>query len=233
MNIYPPISVKFWGMEFQYGTIFMTWVAMTVLVVLFYLGSRKLKMVPGRAQALLELIVEAFQGLCENAMGAERGRKYVPYVGTMFLFIWTCNMMGLVPFRGLHVGNFHLPAFQEPTRNIATPVAMGLVMFLVAHASGIRAKGLWKYIKSYFEPIFIMAPLNIVSKFASLISISMRLFGNIFGGSVILLLVSGFVAYILLPVGLNFFFGIFVGTVQAFVFAVLTLTYTAVEMEEE
>jgi len=231
MDVYPSMPVKFWGLAFQYSTIFMTLVVMVMLTVVFYLGSRRLRMVPGRGQALLEIIVETFRGLCEQTMGA-RGRRYVPFIGTMFLFLWSCNMMGLVPFPGLRLGGLRIPEFEEPTRNIATPAAMGLLMFLVAHGSGIRVKGAWGYLKGYFQPIFIMAPLNLVGKFAALISISVRLFGNIFGGSVILLLISGYAAYILVPVGLKFFFGIFVGSVQAFVFTMLTLTYIAVEVGE-
>lgn len=232
MEVYPSLPLKFWGLAFQYSTIFMTLIVMLALTAAFYLGSRNLKLVPGRAQALLEIIVETFRSLCEQTMGA-RGRKYVPFIGTMFLFLWSCNMIGLIPFPGLRVAGFRIPAFEEPTRNIATPAAMGVLMFVVAHGSGIRVKGLGGYLKSYFQPIFIMAPLNLVGKLAALVSISVRLFGNIFGGAVILLLISGFAAYILVPVGLKFFFGVFVGSVQAFVFTMLTLTYIAVEVAEE
>ena len=103
--------------------------------------------------------------------------------------------------------------------------------FVIAHHAGIKAKGLKRYLKEYCEPIFFMAPLNVIGEFAKIISISFRLFGNIMGGAIIILVVSYLTYSIFIPPFLYFFFGCFVGTVQAFVFTMLTIVYISVQVK--
>ncbi|MCK5734428.1 MAG: F0F1 ATP synthase subunit A, partial [Candidatus Latescibacteria bacterium] len=98
--------------------------------------------------------------------------------------------------------------------------------------SAIRAKGLKKYVKGYAEPFVVLFPLNVVGEMAKGVSLAFRLFGNVLGGAIIIVVISSLVRYILLPVGLSLFFGIFVGTIQAFVFAMLSLTYIAVAVND-
>ena len=139
---------------------------------------------------------------------------------------------------GVHDPGFDLPAFEEPTSDYNVPLALAL-LFVVAigHGAHIRKHGIGGYIKSYFDPGgvmgLIMFPLNVVGKIAEVVSISFRLFGNIFGGVVILVVVSGLLHHIVLPVGLMAFFGVFVGTVQAFVFTMLALTYISLGVAED
>ena len=102
--------------------------------------------------------------------------------------------------------------------------------FFIAHYAGIKSKGIGAYLKEYCEPIFLMAPLNVIGELAKVISISFRLFGNIMGGSIIILVVSYLTYSILLPPFLNFFFVIFIGAIQAFVFTMLTLVYISVQV---
>ncbi|MFP4226315.1 MAG: F0F1 ATP synthase subunit A, partial [Desulfobacterales bacterium] len=102
--------------------------------------------------------------------------------------------------------------------------------FIIAHYSGIREKGFKTYIKSYFEPIFFMMPLNLIGELAKVVSISLRLFGNIMGGSIIILVVSYLTLSLVLPPFLIAFFVIFIGAIQAFVFTMLTLVYIAVQV---
>jgi F-type H+-transporting ATPase subunit a len=129
-----------------------------------------------------------------------------------------CNWIGLIP---------HL---HEPTNDLNTPLSLGLMGFVIAHYAGIRAKGFKTYLKDYFEPIFFMAPLNIIGELSKVISISFRLFGNIMGGTIIILVVSHLVFSLVLPPFLNAFFVIFIGAIQAFVFTMLTLVYIAVQV---
>ena len=102
---------------------------------------------------------------------------------------------------------------------------------MVAHYVGIREKGFKAYIKSYFEPVFFLMPLNVIGELAKIVSISFRLFGNIMGGAIIILVVSYLTFSILLPPFLNVFFGLFVGTIQAFVFTMLTVVYISVQLK--
>jgi F-type H+-transporting ATPase subunit a len=103
--------------------------------------------------------------------------------------------------------------------------------FVLAHHAAIKSKGFKAYIKEYFQPIFFMMPLNVIGELAKIISISFRLFGNIMGGSIIILVVSYLCYSIILPPFLNAFFGLFVGTIQAFVFTMLTVVYISVQVK--
>jgi len=236
-----PWFPSFRFLDFQgvnFNTFVMSLVVCGILVLVAWLCTRRLRMVPCRGQAILEVVVEAFDRLVRQAIGPRLGRKMLPYIGTLFLFIWVSNMIGLVPleippFSLGNLGYFPGLSFEEPTKDLNVPLGLGLLAFVVANVLEMRVKGLWGYLKEYFSPIFIMLPLNVVGKVAQLVSHSFRLFGNIFGGFVIFGLVSWLALSVVLPVGLSLFFGLFVGTVQAFVFAMLALTYAAVGVAED
>ncbi|MBW1840886.1 MAG: F0F1 ATP synthase subunit A, partial [Deltaproteobacteria bacterium] len=120
---------------------------------------------------------------------------------------------------------------EEPTKDLNTPLSLGLMGFCIAHYAGIKSKGFKQYLKEYCEPIFFMAPLNIIGEFAKIISISFRLFGNIMGGSIIIVVVSYLTYSLVIPPFLYAFFSLFVGTVQAFVFTMLTIVYISVQVK--
>ncbi|MBU4002685.1 MAG: F0F1 ATP synthase subunit A, partial [Proteobacteria bacterium] len=144
---------------------------------------------------------------------------YAPMICALFMFLLLSNWLGLIP----HLG--------EPTKDLNTPLSMGLLGFIVAHYVGIKERGFKAYLSAYFEPFFFMLPLNIIDVLSKVISISFRLFGNIMGGSIIILVVSHLTYSIVLPPLLNIFFGIFVGTIQAFVFTMLTVTYISLQVK--
>jgi len=233
VDVLPNLPLTVGPFTFSYDAVFMSFFVTGLVAFLCWLGTRKLREVPGRWQAALELLVEAFDGLVSQSVGSKHARIYVPMIGTLFLFVWTCNMIGLLPIPSLESLGIPIPAFEEPTGNFQVPIALGLLVALLVHTSEIKIKGLLAYIKGYFSPIPILFPLNFVGKISEIISISFRLFGNIFGGKIIILVVSSLVFYCLVPVGLNLFFGIFVGSVQAFVFTMLALTYTSIGIAEE
>ena len=233
MDVLPDLPLTIGPIKFSYGVIFMSLLVVGLAALLCWLGTRKLKEVPGRWQAALELFAEAFDGLVKQSLGESRGRAYLPLIGTLFIFVWFSNLIGLIPIPSFEALGVPIPAFEEPTGNFQIPIALGLLVALLVHASEIRIKGLWRYIKGYFEPIWILFPLNVVGKIAEIISISFRLFGNIFGGKIIIVVVSSLVLYFLLPIGLSLFFGVFIGSVQAFVFTMLALTYTAIGITED
>ena len=103
--------------------------------------------------------------------------------------------------------------------------------FLIAHYAGIKTKGFKQYLKEYCEPIFFMAPLNVIGELAKVVSISFRLYGNIMGGAIIILVVSHLVYSLVFPPFLVLFFGLFVGSIQAFVFTMLTLVYISLQVK--
>lgn len=123
---------------------------------------------------------------------------------------------------------FKVPPFSEPTKYLATDLGLALIVAFVVHGAAIKEKGIIGYLKSYADPIWVFYPLNVISEMAKVVSHSFRLFGNILGGSIIFIIVSKLIMHIILPVGLSIFFGLFVGAIQAFVFAMLAVTYIAV-----
>jgi F-type H+-transporting ATPase subunit a len=175
-------------------------------------------MVPQSMQVFGELFVTNLYKLTEDALDKEMAKKYGPLICALFLFLLVSNWLGIVP---------HL---DEPTKDLNTPLSLGVMGFVIAHVAGIRKKGFKNYASEYFQPIFFMAPLNIIGELAKIVSISFRLFGNIMGGSIIILVVSYLTWSILLPPFLYAFFGMFVGTIQAFVFTMLTVVYISVQV---
>ena len=213
------LIIPFMGREiiFNIEVMLMTWLVITVLLVFGFFATRKASKLPGPVQVLGEMFVKMIYELTEDALG-ERSEKYAPLICALFMFLVTCNWIWLFP---------HL---HEPTKDLNTPLSLGIMGFIIAHYTGIKAKGIGTYLKEYCHPIFLMAPLNVIGELAKVVSISFRLFGNIMGGSIIILVVSYLTYSIILPPFLNFFFVIFIGAIQAFVFTMLTLVYISVHV---
>jgi F-type H+-transporting ATPase subunit a len=214
------IIVPFFGhnMTFNLEVMIMTWIVIFSLLCFGFLAAKKKSLLPDPLQVVGELFVKHLFALTEDALGEELSKKYAPLICALFMFLVLSNWLGIIP---------HL---EEPTKDLNTPLSFGIMGFCIAHYAGIRAKGLKAYLKGYCEPMFIMAPLNVIGELAKVISISFRLFGNIMGGAIIILVVSYLTFSIITPPFLNAFFGAFVGTIQAFVFTMLTVVYIAVQV---
>ena len=199
--------------------IVMTWIVFFVLIVFGFFTTWKRDLLPKPMQVLGELIISQLYELTEDALGREKSKTYAPLICALFMFLLLSNWIGIVP---------HL---EEPTKDLNTPLSLGIMGFVLAHFAGIKTKGFKEYSKEYFQPIFFMMPLNVIGELAKVVSISFRLFGNIMGGSIIILVVSHLTYSIVLPPVLNAFFGLFVGAIQAFVFTMLTLVYISVQVK--
>jgi F-type H+-transporting ATPase subunit a len=199
--------------------VIMTWIVFALLIVLGLFASYKRKILPRPLQALGELIVSLLYGLTEDALGKELAKTYAPLICALFMFLLLSNWLGIIP---------HL---EEPTKDLNTTFGLGIMGFFIAHYAGIKSKGFKAYIKEYFQPIFFMMPLNVIGEMAKIVSISFRLFGNIMGGSIIIMVVSHLIYSLVLPPFLYAFFGLFVGTIQAFVFTMLTVVYISVQVK--
>lgn len=215
------LIIHFMGRDltFNLEVIAMTWIVILTLIVFGFFASRKKSLLPGPLQVLGELFVSQLYALTEDALDKERAETYGPLICALFMFLLLSNWIGMIP---------HL---EEPTKDLNTPLSLGVMGFVIAHYAGIKSKGFKKYVKEYFEPIFFMMPLNVIGELAKIVSISFRLFGNIMGGSIIILVVSYLTYSILLPPFLNVFFGLFVGGIQAFVFTMLTIVYISVQVK--
>ena len=199
--------------------IVMTWIVFFVLIVFGFFTTWKRDLLPKPMQVLGELIISQLYELTEDALGQEKSKTYAPLICALFMFLLLSNWIGIVP---------HL---EEPTKDLNTPLSLGIMGFVLAHFAGIKTKGFKEYSKEYFQPIFFMMPLNVIGELAKVVSISFRLFGKIMGGSIIILVVSHLTYSIVLPPVLNAFFGLFVGAIQAFVFTMLTLVYISVQVK--
>ena len=213
------LKVGDYSFVFNVETLIMTWIVMGCLILFSFACTSKMSVLPGGFQSIAEMIVVTFDNLVKDALDIPDYRKYFPLICGLMLFLLLCNWIGVIPW------------MSEPTKDLNTPLSLGILGFVIAHYSGIRAKGFKNYVKEYCEPIFFMAPLNVIGEIAKVVSISFRLFGNIMGGAIIILVVSHLIYSLILPPFLYFFFGLFVGTIQAFVFTMLTLVYISVQIK--
>ena len=178
---------------------------------------------PGKLQLFLETIVGALKDMLVDNVG-ERGRPFLGLIGTLGLFILACNWVGLVPY------------FASPTVNLNFTVGCAIVAFLYYNYQGIVAQGAGHYFKHFLGPLPALAPLmlpiEIISHFSRIVSLSLRLFGNIFGEELVIAALAFMVAW-LVPIPMMLF-GVFGGMLQAFVFIMLTMVYLggAVASEE-
>jgi F-type H+-transporting ATPase subunit a len=200
-------------------------IIVALLLILFLgLSSRKLSLVPSKRQSLLELIVQTFEGLLVDTIG-EEGKKYLPLIATVGLFILFSNLIGLVP------------GFMSPTSKLNVTIGCALVVFVYYHFQGIRAQGLLKYLKHFAGPVPLLAPLmipiEVISHFSRPVSLSIRLFGNIFAEEVLIVIMASIIPFFLpLPF---MAIAIFTAIIQSFVFVLLACIYIAgaVAHEEE
>jgi len=207
-------------LPFNWDVIKVILVVDLALILFAFLVYKNVRLIPTKIQILAEDLYTFFRTIVVDTIGPEK-THFTPYIATIFIFILICNLIGIIP----------IPGNMEPTRNLNVPLGLGTMAIILVHFFAVKEKGLFPYLKEFAEPVVFIAPINVISEFGNLISISFRLFGNILGGSIIILVISNLTRYILLPVGLNMFFGIFIGTIQAFVFTMLVLSYTAVAIK--
>ncbi len=200
--------------------VFNTLFIVLLLSILSFLATRRLQVYPGRLQNVMEVIVDGLHGLLIDTMG-HHGKKFFPLIATIGLFIFTSNMIGLIP------------GFESPTANINTNLGMALIVFFSTHVVGIMTHG-FKYVKQFLGPVWwlipLMLPIEVISHLSRPLSLTFRLFGNIAGEDIVLLVVLLLVPLIVpLPI---MFLMIFTSVVQTLVFMLLAMMYIGGAMEE-
>jgi F-type H+-transporting ATPase subunit a len=204
-----------------YPHVVYSWFVMILLIIFAFIAVRKIDMIPSKAQNIFEIIVSGIEEFMVDITG-EEGRKFFPLIATVFLYIATCNLMGLIP------------GFYPPTASINTTLSCALTVVIFTHVIGVRFHGA-KYIKHFLGPIWWLSPLiliiELIGHLARILSLSIRLFGNITGHELVLgiLFVLAGAAFAPLPI---MALGIFVALLQAFVFFLLSIIYFAGAMEE-
>lgn len=196
-----------------------TWFIMLFLAALSFLATRRLSLYPGRLQHVFEVVVNGIRNLMVDSMGPD-GLRFFPLIATIAIFILTANLLGLVP------------GFSSPTANLNTTVSMALVVFVLTHIVGVWVHG-FAYVKQFLGPVWWMAPLMIpielISHLARPLSLSVRLFGNIMGEDLVLIIVLLLVPFLVpLPVVILM---IFTSAIQTLVFMMLSMIYIKLAME--
>lgn len=200
--------------------VFNTLFVVLLLAVISFLATWRLQIYPGRIQNVMEVIVDGLHSLLVDTMG-EHGKKFFPLIATLGLFILTANLIGIIP------------GFESPTANINTNLAMALVVFFSTHVVGLITHG-FKYIKQFLGPVWwlipLMLPIELISHLSRPLSLTFRLFGNIAGEDIVLLVVLLLVPMIVpLPIMVLM---IFTSIVQTLVFMLLAMMYIGGAMEE-
>lgn len=221
----PDIIFTVFGLPVS-STVVTTWFVIFCFFVFFKLGTRNLQLIPGKFQSILEGIYEFLDSTIEQILGPWK-KKYYTYFATLFLFIFLSNIITFFPIPWARVENgvFTIyPAFRSPTADLNTTVCLAIITIILVIGVSIKNNGFLGYLKGFAAPNPIMLPLNIVGEVAKPINISMRLFGNMFAGMIIMGLIYMAVPYFV-PAALHLYFDLFAGLVQSFVFVTLSLVY--------
>lgn len=200
-------------------TIVSMWVVMALLILFSIIFTRKFKWLPKGSQNLVEMIVDGVSGFVVFIMG-DKGIGFVPYIGTLMGFLLLSNTTGVWSFNLL----------RPPTADVNTTLALGIMTFIAINFFSIRTKGILKYLRGFLDPFALFLPMNIIGELAKPVSLGFRLFGNIFGGLVIMGLIYQ-TAPFLVPVPMHVYFDLFAGVLQTLVFSLLTMVFISLAMD--
>lgn len=200
-------------------SVVVTWIIMAVLVIASIFLTRNLKVEnPGKRQLALEAAVGGLFHFFDDILGKD-GRRYVPYLMTVALYIGVSNIIGIF-------------GFKPPTKDLNVTIALAVMSIVLIEYSGFHKKGLKGFIRSFIEPVPVLLPINIMELFIKPVSLCMRLFGNVLGAFVIMELLKAIVPAIV-PIPFSAYFDLFDGLIQAYVFVFLTTLFMSEQMETE
>jgi F-type H+-transporting ATPase subunit a len=219
------VSIGGFSFSFDLITIIVSWIVIALLVIFSLVLRRSLRQdveeKPNRVQALLDALIDLIKGQLTSSFSSDKlARELFPFISTLFLFILLSNWISIIPY------------FESPTKDLNVTLSFGLLVFFMSQFFAIKRKGFGKYMKGFIEPYPFMLPLNIVGEMAKPLSHSFRLFGNMFGGAIMVSIMYSFsITSWIIPLGLNLFYGLFEGMIQAFVFSILAVAYINVAVE--
>ncbi len=203
-----------------YPHVIYTWVVMILLIVLGFLGAKGISLIPTKGQNVFEILLSGIEDFMVDVTG-EEGRWLFPLIATIFIYIFSCNLIGLVP------------GFFPPTASLNTTLSCALTVVVFTHIIGIKYHGA-KYIKHFMGPVWwmvpIILPIELIGHIARILSLSFRLFGNMMGHELVLGILFALAGAFFAPLPIMAL-GIFVALVQAFVFFLLSIMYFTGAME--
>ncbi|AFA47024.1 F0F1 ATP synthase subunit A [Acetobacterium woodii] len=218
----PKIYGELFGLPIT-QTLVNTWIIMALILVVCYILTKNMQIKrPGKAQVIAETIVTALDDLVGQTMGKDK-MKFAPYMLALIMFLAFSNTAGIYGLR-------------SPTADLNCTVGLALMTFFLTQFFGLKSKGLGGYLKGFFEPMPFLFPINVIGEFANPVSLSFRLFGNMLGGGIIMALLysalAGLIFFpVLIPVPFHFYFDIFSGLLQSFIFTMLTMVFISGAMD--
>ncbi len=213
MGLEPRNMIHLFGNVWITNTVTSTWAMMAMIVAAAYVLRKK-------QPVALEMLVDFLNDMVADVMGAEAAPLYLPFLGTLAIFIAVADNLSIIP------------GLVSPTRDISTPLALAIVVFFAVHYYGIRAKGLIRYLIDLASPIYLIVltlPLEIIGQLSRTLSLTLRLFGNILSGEMIVAVIFSLLPlFVQLPlVGLS----MFTGLLQAYIFTSLATVYISTGVE--
>ena len=203
-----------WGLLHVNATMIYSWIVIGVLTLACWLVTRRLSggTELSRWQNLLEVLVTGMKDQIREVSGQDPGR-YLPFVGTLFLFIAVSNLLAIIP------------GFRPPTGSLSSTTALAICVFVAVPLYGVAVEGPLAYFKRYLHPTPLMLPFNIIGEISRTIALAVRLYGNIMSGTVLVAILLGLTPF-LFPVVMQLL-GLLTGMIQAYIFAVLAMVYIA------
>ena len=216
MSISPDEIIIFqFGWFYVNATILVTWIIMALLVFVSWLITRRLTstgpLSPG--QNLLEVLVDGIKKQIKEISGHSSATPYLPFIGTLFIFIAVSNILSIVP------------GYVPPTSSLSTTAALAISVFLAVPVFGIAHQGIKNYARQYLQPTFFMLPFNIIGELSRTLALAVRLYGNIMSGTVIVAILLT-ITPLFFPIIMQAL-GLLTGLIQAYIFAILAMVYIA------
>lgn len=209
-----------WGITETHISVIIITISLIIFAIYTNKKIKSFKDEPTGFQNFIEWLVETFDNFTYNTMG-DKGRPFASYFAVLFIFIFISNISGLFGLR-------------SPTADYSTTFSLAMITFFMVQYFGVKSKGVGGYLKSFTEPIPLMMPLNVIGELANPISLSFRLFGNVLGGTILISLyyqIPYKLIRVAIPTAMHFYFDLFSGVLQAFVFTMLSMVFISGSLE--
>lgn len=228
--------VEFMGLTFNLTNVLMITVASVIVFLIAIISTRKLALKPTGMQNFMEWIMDFVKNIIQSNMDWKTGGRFHILGLTLIMYIFVSNMLGL-PFS---VVVDHKLWWKSPTSDPAITLTLAVMIVVLTHYYGVKMKGFGGYVRGYFEPMKLLFPLKIIEEFANTLTLGLRLYGNIYAGEILLSLLAGGLASsvggtiaAIIPTIAWQAFSIFVGSIQAFIFTMLTMVYMAHKISQD
>ena len=212
---YMPTEI-FDGIVINMQSLYMAWFTMAIVMVIVFAATRKSEIIPSGIQNIVEMFIDWLNGLMESSIGVEGRRMMAPFIITLFLYIFIGNEVGFLPQVGPH--------FTSPTNDLNVTLGLAILISLTVYFVGVKRQGLG-YFKHFIQPSVAFLPLNLLEELSKPLTMSLRLFGNILAGEILLIVLYQLVPFVVPEIWT--IFSLVVGFLQAFIFTMLSLVALA------